>query len=121
METFTLFVIMAIIVEGIVEYVKTVIEMKDRKAVLIQLSALLVAVGLCVLCGADVFTKLGITFAVPYVGCVLTGIFASRGANYASDLIGRLNGMAKHNDAEQISQVSADDIVEIMGETEDET
>ena len=121
METFTLFVIMAVIVEGLVEYVKTIVEMKDRKAVVIQLSALLAAVALCVLCGADVFTKLGMTFAVPYVGCVLTGIFASRGSNYVSDLIGKLNSLTKHSASEQISEVNKEDIVETVDEVTDDS
>ncbi|MDD6174912.1 MAG: hypothetical protein PUC59_04045 [Firmicutes bacterium] len=91
MELFFLFLVMAMIVEGLVEYAKTVIAMQDKKAAVIQLSALSVSVLLCLLSGADVLAPLGVTFRVPHAGEILTGVFASRGANYASDLIGKLN------------------------------
>lgn len=89
METIVLFLTLAVTVEGLVEYAKNIIE-GERRAVVIQLCALVVAVALCVLAGADIYASLGVTFSVPYVGCVLTGIFASRGANYASDILGKL-------------------------------
>ena len=89
METIVLFLALAVTVEGLVEYVKNIIE-GERWAVVIQLCALVVAVALCVLARADIYASLGVTFSVPYVGCVLTGIFASRGANYASDILGKL-------------------------------
>lgn len=89
METIVLFLTLAVTVEGFVEYVKNIIE-GERRAVVIQLCALVVAVALCVLAGADIYASMGVTFSVPYVGCVLTGIFASRGANYASDILGKL-------------------------------
>lgn len=120
METFTLFIVMAIIVEGIVEYVKTIVEMKDLKAVIIQLAALITSIALCILCGADVFGKLGIVFSVPYVGSVLTGIFASRGSNYVSDLIGKLNSLTKHDAAEQVSNVKEEDMIESTSDSKEE-
>ena len=83
METIVLFLTLAVTVEGLVEYVKNIIE-GERRAVVIQLCALVVAVALCVLAGADIYASLGVTFSV------LTGIFASRGANYASDILGKL-------------------------------
>lgn len=89
METIVLFLTLAVTVEGLVEYAKNIIE-GERRAVVIQLCALVVAVALCVLAGADIYASLGVTFSAPYVGCVLTGIFASRGANYASDILGKL-------------------------------
>ena len=89
METIVLFLTLAVTVEGLVEYAKNIIE-GERRAVVIQLCALVVAVALCVLAGADIYASLGVTFSVPYVGCVLTGTFASRGANYASDILGKL-------------------------------
>ena len=92
-----LFIVLAVIVEALVEYVKTIIVMEDKKAIAIQLSALIVSVTLCLLAGADVFSELGVAFQVPYVGCVLTGVFASRGANYASDLVGRLRSVKQKN------------------------
>lgn len=92
MDLFFLFPVLAVTVEGLVEYAKTVIAEEDKRAVAIRLSALAASVLLCLLSGADVFARLGVSFRLPYIGEILTGIFASRGANYASDLIGRLNG-----------------------------
>ncbi len=89
MDAILLFFSLAVSVEGLVEYVKTFIS-KDWKTTVIQASALLVSVVLCLLAGADIYAALGVTFQAPFVGSVLTGIFASRGANYASDILKRL-------------------------------
>lgn len=48
---------------------------------------------LCLAVGADVYSALGVAFAVPWVGTALTGIFASRGSNYISDLAKRLQNI----------------------------
>ncbi len=90
MNLFFLFLVLAVITEGLVEYAKTLIAMSNRKTMIIQLSALAVSIVLCVLSRADILAQLGVTFTVPYVGCILTGVFASRGANYASDFMGKL-------------------------------
>ncbi len=94
MTAILLFLTLAVTVEGLVQYIKTLAQ-GEKKAAGIQLGALVIAVGLCILSGADVYGALGITFSVPYVGCVLTGIFASRGANYASDILGKLQKAGK--------------------------
>ena len=97
MEMILLFIVLAVVVEALVEYVKTIVSM-DRQAIILQLSALAVSILLCLLASADVFAQLGVTFTLPYVGCMLTGVFASRGANYASDIIGRLRGTKQNID-----------------------
>ncbi len=56
--------------------------------------ALLAAVLLCFAAGADLFAVLGVEFAVPWIGTLLTGIFASRGSNYVNDLIGKIREKA---------------------------
>lgn len=89
MDAVLLFMTLAITVEGLIEYVKTVCT-KDWKCSLVQAGALVVSIALCLLSGADIYAFLGVTFQVPFVGSVLTGIFASRGANYASDMLGKL-------------------------------
>ena len=53
---------------------------------------IIMSVLLCVLSGADMYAALGVPFSLPAGGMVLTGIFASRGANFVNDLIGRLRG-----------------------------
>ena len=55
-----------------------------------QLAALVVSIVLCLLAGADIYATFGITFIGGWVGMVLTGVLASRGANYVADAIKRL-------------------------------
>ena len=38
---------------------------------------------------------MGLSFSVPGIGIVLTGIFASRGANYVSDLVRKLRDIGE--------------------------
>ena len=89
MTAIFLFLTLAVTVEGLVEYGKTLLK-GDRNSKLLQIGALAVAVALCILSGADVYAALGVTFSLPYVGCVLSGVFASRGANYANDILKKL-------------------------------
>ena len=92
MDAILLFMTLAITVEGLIEYVKTACT-KDWRCSLIQVGALVVSIALCLLSGADIYAFLGVSFQVPFVGSILTGIFASRGANYASDMLGKLRSI----------------------------
>ncbi len=91
-ENMLLSTVIAVTVEALVEYGKTAVTSwrTAKKAVVLQVAAMLVSVGLCLLAGADVYGALGIVFAWQPAGCILTGIFAARGANFLSDLVGRL-------------------------------
>lgn len=92
MTTIVLIFMLAVVVEGLVEYVKSCAAQAGRviPALAIQITALVAAVGLALLTGADIFAELGIMLGYPVVGVVITGVFLSRGSNYMSDLIGRL-------------------------------
>ena len=93
MEMMVLTMIMAVTVEGLIEYVKTVgksIIAKEWKTALTQGAALIISIALCFVVSADLYSVVGVNFAFPWVGCLLTGIFASRGANYVSDLVKKL-------------------------------
>ena len=57
MTAIFLFLTLAVTVEGLVEYGKTLLK-GDRNAKLLQIGALAVAVALCVLSGADVYLSL---------------------------------------------------------------
>ncbi len=91
-----LVIALAIIVEAVVEYGKSIgkglCEGKWKRAVT-QLCAIALAVVLCFAAGVDVFAVVGLQFAWPWLGVVLTGIVISRGANYTSDFIKRLQGV----------------------------
>ena len=96
MKGILLIVVIAVIVEAVVEYAKSVynlIAQRDFKTILLQAAAIAVAVLLCFSANADLFSALDIRFSHAGVGVLLTGIFASRGANYVSDLIGKLQSM----------------------------
>ena len=93
MDMILLALAMAVTVEGLIEYIKTlgkaVLE-KAWKTAATQGCALALGAALCFAAGADLYAALGVTFAQPWIGTLLTGVFASRGANYVSDLIFRL-------------------------------
>lgn len=93
MENIALIIMLAVTVEALVEYGKSIGKAfadKQAKTAITQLCAMAVSVGLCGLAGADMYAVIGVPFSVPWVGTILTGIFASRGANFVSDLFGRL-------------------------------
>lgn len=93
MQGILLITTMAIVVEALVEYGKTVgraFRTGGCKTALTHLAAVAVGVALCMLSGADLFAAADITFALPAVGRVLTGVLISRGANYLSDFIKRI-------------------------------
>ena len=97
MDMVVLVLMMAVTVEGLVEYGKTVgkaVLNKQYKTVVTQGVAVVLSVLLCFAVGADFYSPLGVQFATPWVGCLLTGIFASRGANFISDLFKRLQSLA---------------------------
>ena len=94
MEGIVRIMALAVIVEGLVEYGKSIGKAftgNDCKAAVIQLGAIVGGVLVSVAAGADLFAALGIVFAWPWLGVALTGIVISRGANYVSDFVGRLH------------------------------
>lgn len=82
-----------VVVEALVEYGSTIFEMaekKEYKKAAKQLCAIAVCIFFCFQCNADIFAYCGLTFAVPWLGVALTGVFGSRGSNYVSDLLKRV-------------------------------
>lgn len=96
MQMILLAIVMAVTVEALIEYIKQIAKALSSgkvKAATTQVASILLGVLLCLAVGADVYSALGVAFAVPWVGTVLTGIFASRGSNYISDLAKRLQNI----------------------------
>lgn len=87
MEQIWIFSMLAVVVEALTEYIKNITAAGSRKAVWIQLGALVMGIVVCAASGADLFAALNVHFAVPWMGCILTGVFVSRGANYINDLM----------------------------------
>lgn len=87
-----LIVAVAVLIEGLVEYGKTIADMFDsgeKRIALIQVITIVIGIGLAFAFDADMFIPLGLTVN-HYIGMILTGIVMSRGSNYVSDLIGKL-------------------------------
>lgn len=94
MQGITLILSLAIIIEALVEYGKSIgraFISNDIKTAVTQVVAIVLSVLLCLAAGADLFKVVGIIFAWPWVGTVLTGILISRGANYLSDFVSKLH------------------------------
>ncbi len=93
MQGILLVIVLAIVVEAVVEYIKSLANLAINhkwKTAALQIAALVVSALLCFVTGADLFVALGLEFQYSWIGVLLTGIFASRGANYVSDFVGRL-------------------------------
>ena len=108
MQTIVLILVLAITVEALIQYSKTIIEMlekKQYKTFATQLTAILLSVFICFAAGVDLYTLVGVSFTVPWLGMLLTGIVVSRGSNYTSDFIKRLQNP-------DIGEIVLEDIVE---------
>ena len=93
MDMMVLTMVMAVTVEALIEYIKSfgkAVLAKEWKTAVTQIVALITSVCLCFAVNADLYSVLGVTFELPWIGCVLTGIFASRGANYVSDIVKKI-------------------------------
>jgi len=86
---------MAVTVEALVEYGKSIAAAAAGdgwKRAVIQLVAVAAGMALCLAADADLYGVLGLGFAWPWLGQLLTGVLISRGANYVSDMAQRLTG-----------------------------
>lgn len=84
----TLFVTLAVLTEGVTDYIRSLLGEKAKIPVIIITLALGIAI--CVLSGSDLFKMFSID--LPYkIGCVLSGILLSRGSNYVHKLVEKFN------------------------------
>lgn len=84
------FALGAIIVEALIEYIKTLmkaLEEKQYKTLGTQIASIILGIGLACLLGLDFFGMLGIVVPYPIVGMILSGLIMSRGSNYFSDFL----------------------------------
>lgn len=92
MEVIAGLVIVAVLIQAAVEAVKGALGKWD-------LISLAMGAVLCPLAGIDAFTLLGVPLSVPgiewlgtYIGAVITGVIAGRGANFVYDLWQKVRG-----------------------------
>ncbi len=93
MQGVVLVLIMAIVVEALVEYGKSIGKAflaGSWKTAVTQLAAIAAGILLCTAAEADLFATIGLQFHCSWIGVLLTGILISRGANYVSDFIRKL-------------------------------
>ena len=85
----------AIIVEALIEYVKNFIsamQTKEWRTIIIQISSLIISVAVCCVAQVNLVNIFGFEVNNTF-GCVVTGVFASRGSNYVHDLIKKLQNV----------------------------
>lgn len=88
MEKFFGLVILSIIIEGVVTYVRTWIV--DKHVQWQQIMTCVLGLIIAVAYKLDLVALFGYESSLPYLGNVLTGILLSRGSNYIFDLIKKL-------------------------------
>lgn len=96
MTGIVIFLMLALIVEAFVEYAKSIgkgLAEGQWKTAVTQLCSIAAAQVLCFATGLDIFKLVGLEFAWAWLGVVLTGIFISRGSNYAADFVKRLQNL----------------------------
>lgn len=90
MEMFFAIILMAVVVEGVVTYVKE--WFVNKTVAWQQIFAVVLGVLVAVGYDADLFALFGLASNIPFLGCVLTGVLIARGSNYIFDLIKQIQG-----------------------------
>lgn len=88
MQGLAIVFLVAILVEAIVENILP-ITLADGQKWIKRVLALVIAIGVSIAYGIDLFALLGLP-AVAWVGPALTGVLISRGAGYLSAIVKRL-------------------------------
>lgn len=88
MEMAMTLVVMAVLIQAVVEGIKGALSRWDW--VSLGLGAVL-----CPMAGIDAFALLGVPLALPYVGAVLTGLIVGRGAAAVYDVWRMVKGESK--------------------------
>lgn len=58
-----------------------------------RVGAAVLGVFLCLAAGVDFFSLVNLPLVVPFAGMVLSGLLASRGANFVHDFLGSVEGL----------------------------
>lgn len=84
----TAIAILAIAIEAVITWVK---EISSGTIKWQMIAAAIIGILICIAYSADILAGNGLVSTIPYVGCIITGIAASRGSNYFFDLIKSFN------------------------------
>jgi len=92
MEGWALAVLFAILVEAIVQVVKSgVPETVAIPGWLWPAVSAVIGVVLCIAARVDALSALGVEITVPFIGQAITGLLVSRGSNFLHDLWKKIN------------------------------
>ncbi len=86
--------IIAVLIEAVVETVKWTYEPTDKPTRIKRFLALGVAIVMTILVNIDLFAMLGLKLSVPYVGALFTGVLMARGATVFHSIIKMFGGIA---------------------------
>lgn len=122
METIGLIVMVAIVLEALVEYFKTIVNMvenQEYKTAITQGITIILGVALAFIFNlqlfnnalSEVYKNISIN---PTVDMILTGILFSRGSNYFSDLISRLTRKSPMDEFEEFEDTDELDKLDDM-------
>lgn len=89
MLDFVNLIIIALLCEAIWENIKMVWD--KGKFSWDKIGALICGIVLASGAGIDLFGLIGVPFAFPYFGEILTGVLIARGANFVHDLLGKIS------------------------------
>lgn len=87
MEAIFSIIILAILVEAVVETVKMAIEGGIKWQ---NIAAMVLGIAVCVLADKGILALVGVEFPM-WADAILSGILVSRGSNFISDLFDRVN------------------------------
>ena len=93
MECIIAVIALAVTSEGIAEYIKMFIDTVNARCwrnLITMSSVIAVLVTICILEGIDMYEYLDVGINHSVVGCILTGIFASRGSDYIKAFTSKL-------------------------------
>lgn len=92
LDILVIVVVIALLIEKLVEQVKTMIGAKLPPWAIFLISAVL-GIAICTLFGINIFPALGLESEIliaSYFGYVITGLICACGSNFTHDLIGKL-------------------------------
>lgn len=82
-------IVVAIIIESAIETFNTLFK-ENGKLSYKKIGAITLSIVVCACAKLDLFSLLGITMAVPYVGEIVTGLVVSRGSGVVNTIIEKL-------------------------------
>lgn len=88
MEQFIGLLMMAVVVEGMITYFKTIAV--NGKVQWQIIASIVLGVAVAIVYDLDMLASLGFSASIPFIGNAITGISVSRGSNYVFDLVGQL-------------------------------